>query len=322
MATRKQKVKVGFFLLMCGALVAVGLSLVAGLHEDRGVHHWITFQESVLGLYEGGTVEYMGVPIGKVRNISVTRQNLVSVEIVIDPAKATLYSGVEARLVVSSIAAGTLAVSLSGGDPRAGELPPNSTVPSKLSALTAISTQLEEVMEQVDEIFHVVTSGLEGMEDGKLTEIVNESHGLVADARTMVKEATDTLQHVREEADTAIDRALEIADSVKGFTESAKGLSDSLQSKVEPLDLSQIQANLDKVLGNAAALSEQLQKTAAGLDNTLASMTHEASNVEYSLRSSVTELNKTLESLRQLSTQLRDDPSSLVWGRGNATKGN
>lgn len=303
-------------------MIAIGLSLVAGLHEDRGIHYWITFNESVLGLYDGGTVEYMGVPIGKVRNISVNRQNLVSTEIVVDPEKATLYNGVEARLVVSSIAAGTLAISLSGGDPKVGELPPNSTIPSKQSALTAISTQLEDVMEQVDEIFHVITDGLSGMEEGKLTKIVDESHGLVADARTMVQEATETLQYVREEADTAIDRMLEIADSVKSFTESARNLADSLQAKVEPVDLTNIQTNLETVLANAAKLSEQLEKTASGLDDTLANVTHEASNVEYSLRTSMTELKNTLESLRLLSTQLRDDPSSLVWGRGETGKGN
>lgn len=322
MATRKQKAKVGFFLVTCLAIIAIGLSLVAGLHEDRGIHHWVVFSESVLGLYDGSTVEYMGVPIGKVRNISVNRENKVSTEFVMDPNKATLYNGVEARLVVTSIAAGALAISLSGGDPKMGELPPNSTIPSKVSALTAISTQLEGVMEQINEMAHMVADGLAGMEDGKLTKIVDDSHGLVGDARTMVKEATETVRYVREEADTAIDRVLEIADSVKSFTESARSLADSLQAKIEPVDLNTIQADLESVLANAAKLSEELEKTVSGLDGTLASLTHEASNVEFSLRTSTTELKNTLESLRLLSTQLRDDPSSLLWGRGPVEKGN
>lgn len=315
MATRKQKVKVGLFLFTCFVLAAAGITLVAGLYEDRGIHHWIIFEESVLGLYEGGTVEYMGVPIGKVRNVSVTRQNLVSVEIVIDPNKATLYNGVEARLVVSSIAAGTLAVSLSGGDQNAGELPPNSTIPSKVSALTAISAQLEGLMDKFAAISDSVTTGLEGLEEGSLTKVIDESGKLVEDARAMVQEATETLKYVREETDGAVDRILEVAESVKTFADSAKDLAGTLQTKLEPVDLTQIEASLERVLENASSLTAQLEKTASGLDDTLANVTHETGNVEFSLRASLRELNDTLASLRQLSDQLRDDPASLLRGR-------
>jgi len=317
-ATRKQKVKVGLFLFVCFALAAIGLSLVAGLHEDRGVHHWIVFEESVLGLYDGSTVEYMGVPIGKVRNITVTRQNLVRVEIVIDPNKATLYNGVEARLVVSSIAAGTLAVSVSGGNHNSGELPPNSTIPSKVSALTAISTQLEQLMEKFAAISDGVTSGLEGLEEGSLTKVIDESGNLVADARAMVREATETLKYVREETDGALDQILDAAESIKTFADSAKDLAGTLQTKLAPVELTQIEESLERVLENASNLTAQLEKTASGLDDTLANVTHETGNVEFSLRTSLRELDDTLASLRQLSDQLRDDPASLLRGRSAA----
>lgn len=321
MATRKQKVRVGLFLLTSFALIAAVITLVAGLFDDHGIHHWIIFNESVLGLYDGGTVEYMGVPIGKVRDISVTRENKVRVEIVVDPNKATLYSGVEARLVTSSIAAGTLAVSLSGGDPKVGELPVNSTIPSKVSALTAISAQLEEMMGQVNDIAAVMNNGLKGMEEGGITGIVQESKGLVEDARVLVNEATSTVKSVREEADTAISRVLEVADGVKAFAESATELSNSLKTKIEPLDVPALQENLQRVLENASALAKQLDATVAGVGNTMDNVTHEASNVEYALRSSLRELTDTLESMRLLGEQLRNDPSSLIWGRETSDRG-
>jgi len=305
---------VGVFLFVCFALTAIGITLVAGLIEDRGIHHWIIFEESVLGLYEGGIVEYLGVPIGKVRNISVTRLNLVSVEIVVDSRKATLYNGVEAQLVISSFAAGTLAVSLSGGNHAAGELPPNSIIPSKVSALTAIGGQLEELMDTFADISDRVATGLEGLEEGGLTKVVEESGRLVEDARVMVQEATETLKYVREETSGAVERILEVADSIKTFADSAKDLAGTLQAKIEPVDLKEIEAGLERVLDNAARLTAQLEHTASGLDNVFANVTHEADNVEFALRASLRELNDTLASLRRLSNQLRDDPASLVRG--------
>jgi len=99
-ATRKQKMKVGAFLLMCVSLAASGAILISGLNTENGVRYWVEFDESVFGLYEGGMVQYMGVPVGKVENIRVTPNRRAHVDVVVNPDKVTLNDGVEAQLVL------------------------------------------------------------------------------------------------------------------------------------------------------------------------------------------------------------------------------
>ena len=61
--------------------------VITGIYQDPGLNYWLEFNESILGLYEGGMVEYLGVPAGKVREIYVTDNQYARVNIVIDPVK-------------------------------------------------------------------------------------------------------------------------------------------------------------------------------------------------------------------------------------------
>ena len=150
MATRSQKTKVGIFMIGAILLFALSLFFVSGYYGDGGHHYSMQFENTILGLYEGAIVEYLGVTVGKVRNIKVLEDNnLPIVEIALDPAKVTLYKGVEAKLSLYSMAAGTMAISLTGGDPEQGELRPGSRIPTAPSAITAISTQVIDMMDQM-----------------------------------------------------------------------------------------------------------------------------------------------------------------------------
>ena len=66
MATRRQRVEVAVFLLVCAGIMGGLLYLVAGLN-DSGVEYSVVFDESISGLYEGAFVQYLGVPVGKVK---------------------------------------------------------------------------------------------------------------------------------------------------------------------------------------------------------------------------------------------------------------
>jgi len=125
-ATKKQKMKVGIFLIVGFAAIVFAVTYLSGVYREHGLVYWVEFEESILGLNEGGLVEYLGVPVGRVREIYVTDQKKAHVRFVIDPEKVTLQEGVQAELVIYSLAAGTMAISLRGGDPNNPVIPPNS----------------------------------------------------------------------------------------------------------------------------------------------------------------------------------------------------
>ena len=65
------------------------------------------------------------------------------------------------------------------------------------------------------------------------------------------------------------------------------------------------------------ALSQRLQSTSEQFEKTAASLSFESGNVQHSLLDTLRTLNETLEALRDVAVHLQDDPSALVWGKGN-----
>ena len=322
MATRKQKAKVGLFLLICFGLIIGGSIVISGLMRDPGVHYWMEFQDSILGLGEGGLVEYKGVPVGRVRTIHVQENNNARVDIALNPDKVTLQEGVEAQLVLYSFAAGTMAISLTGGDPTAPPLPPGSQIPAKSSAFATISSQISEVMEQLSVIFTKIDTGFEGMEEGDLTAIVKnvnvlleDGRGFMSDTNDLVLEAKNTITGLRDNAEGMMTEFQELARQVQQLTPDLQRLVSSTASKLDELNVSETQAQINRVLDNLAQLTETLDQTISQVDDLSANALHEASNIEFTLRQSLGEVTEAFQSANTLMRDLQRDPSAIVRGR-------
>lgn len=324
MATQRQKVKVGVFLLLCFGLMAVGLVVIAGWYDDTGNHYWMEFEDSVLGLNEGGLVEYLGVPVGKVSEIYVTTHKKAYVQISIDPTKVQLQEGVEGQLVLYSFAAGTMAISLRGGQPDAAALPLGSQIPAKGSAIATISSKIETMMDDLSEIFDLLKGALEGMDEGSLSQIVDDFDKLLKDGSTflddgreVMHEASDAVTKLGAKAEESMGQFNDLSDDLRGLTADLRKLVSQTSTQIAGLDISETQVQLNKVLENMAALTEQLQSSVGELDTISASVLHDADNVEHTLRRSMQEITDAFDSVRILVEDLKDDPSALVRGKGN-----
>lgn len=323
MATRTQKMKVGVFLTCCITILVCIFIIIAGYYERPGIHYWIEFEESVLGLNEGGMVEYLGVPVGRVREIHVTPQKKAHVEISINPAKVTLQPGVEAQLVLYSIAAGTMAVSLSGGDYRADRLPENSQIPAKPSTIKTISSQIESLLGDLSEIAEKLNQGFEGMESGQVNDIIkqaghllDETTNLIDNGKTFVGQANDTLSNLKGDAQKVIDEALGLSKDVRRLSGEVEDFIKTAKDKLLEFDIPQTQGQVNEVLGRIVELSDNLNRTVKEFQDITANTLHEADNVEFSLRRSLSEINQVLESTRIFVEELRKDPASLIRGKG------
>lgn len=323
MATRKQKIKVGVFLFVCTALAVAGVMLVGGMLEDKGDQYWIEFNESVLGLYEGGIVEYLGVTVGKVTSIYVTDGNRALAQIVINPNKVRLHEGVEARLVLYSFATGTMAISLSGGDPHAPTLKPGSQIPSKTSMIGALSTRSENIIEDLASISESISTGLAGIREGDLTAIIDKVNRLLEKGEEIVDDgadfmdiAKDTVTELRGDMKRLIEDFSELTQDIRKLGDNVNELVLAVRERVDVIEMDRLQTQLNKVLDNFASVSARLEETLAHYQDVSNHVLYEVDNVEYTLRAAVEEIGRTLESVRVLAEQLKEDPSSLVRGRG------
>lgn len=324
MATRSQKTQVGIFLIACLLLIVGGATYISGQIREGGVSYWIKFDESIQGLYEGTIVSYLGVTIGKVTSITVLPiSNEPKVEIAIDPERVTLYNGVEAQLVIYSLAAGTMSIALEGGDPDFGKLPPNSEIPTKKSLLGGISNQVDGIMTQFSTIAEAISTGLEGIEEGSLTAMLENADGLVTDARTFLEdgrgilsETEETIRVLRADAQEVIDEVLALSDEAKPLIRNLDKLADTSNTKIAELDVSTMNDTLSTALDRFSELAESLNSTVKNLDTLTADALHEADNLEYSLRTALGEMGEALYTMRRFVDQLSQDPASLVRGRG------
>jgi len=297
------------------------LAVIAGL-SDPGVTYWIKFDKSILGLYEGGMVEYLGVPVGKVKNISVDSENRAIVRLSIDQSKVTLYNGVKAQLVLYSFAAGSMAISLTGGVPGDGELPPGSEIQGEESIITAMGDTVSEVLSDVKKISDSISNGLAGIEQGELTEMMRKVDGLLDDAKRfmesankMVDEANNAIADVRGDASKLVENLTQISEDAKPVAKNINELIATANEKLTELDVKAAGENLNKSLESVRELTDRLNKTMEGFDAIAANAQHEADNLEYSVRLSLEQMRQALGAMQRFVDQLSQDPAQLLRGK-------
>ncbi|GMV95564.1 MAG: hypothetical protein AMXMBFR82_53420 [Candidatus Hydrogenedentota bacterium] len=319
MATKTQKTKVAVFLIVNLVVASVCLALVAGYRAGNELSYNIVFENSVLGLYVGGIVQYLGVPVGTVDNIYVGEDGKAYVSILIDPAKVSLHEGVEAKLEYYSFATGTMCVALSGGDPTAATLAPGATIPAGKSLVESFSNEFASVLESLNNIIAEIETGMEGMESGELTETIRETKAFIEETKEFVADARGTLETVGEDVHntvddvrTGIERFNELANSAAETAKSANETIKTLQAKIEPLDLAATEEAWRSQFENIA---DRFDKTSESFDQTAKTLMYGTDNLQHGLLDTMQTLNEALNAVRDLAEYLQNDPSSIVRGK-------
>ncbi|MCK5862528.1 MAG: MCE family protein, partial [Candidatus Hydrogenedentes bacterium] len=305
MATKKQKFKVILFLVVSISFMLVSTLVISGIYQDPGVHYWLEFNESILGLYEGGMVEYLGVPVGKVSEIYVTNGRYAHVNIVINPKKVTLHEGTEGQLVLYSIASGTMAVSLDGGNLNSPKIEEYKQIPTKTSTIKAFSAQMSKILEDVSAISENISGQIENLDDTAVSDIVHQVRDMLArgdafvdNTDALVKEATEAVKDVRTHADNLFDTIQKHSEDLETLTNKLAKLLDVSVKRAEELDVKELQEQFNDLLVEITAVAGQVDKTIANMDVIASDVIHQTNNVEFTLRSTMLEMNDTFDSIR------------------------
>lgn len=311
----------GLFVIICVVLMIGGFLLMRGFHTDKRVPYWIEFDESVLGLGINGVVEYLGVPVGAVSDIYVTDKNKAHVDVMIAEDKVQLKRGVKSQLVLYNLAAGTMCVSLEGGEPGAPQLPPGSEIPSRQSLVKNVSSQIEGVLDNMRSIMETVRSGLVGIEEGDLALVIQDADGLITRGQQFLEEANTTVVDLKNQLQLGLDDFHDLAKDVKKLVKGVDNAVLKVSKKLDTLEVGKMQENLNQVMTDFSGLAKRLQQSAEALDTSLRQGVHEVDNVEFNLRETLRTLNDSLQAVRELMVYLQQDPSALIRGKGKPTGG-
>jgi phospholipid/cholesterol/gamma-HCH transport system substrate-binding protein len=299
METKANYVLIGVFTLAASILLLLFGLWAAKYSSDRDWQRYdVVFDEAVTGLTEGGSVQYNGISVGTVEDLSLApndpRRVIARVKLRVEtPVKVDT----RAKLSFTGLT-GTAFIQLTGGSPNARSLVEESrsdvpvilTEASALQNIAETATRLVARLDQVlsDENVQNVSKTLDSIEaaTGALAAQREDLGALIRNARVASEKLSATLDTTNT-AITNVDREL---------VQKLPPLIAKLDRTLEKLDSAA--GNADRMLGdNRGAIDNFAQDGLGQLGPTL------------------DELRTLVRDLRRIGARFEDNPAGYVLGR-------
>ena len=307
MISRREKVRVGLFLIACAAIATAAILLLAGLLKAPTVEYTAVFEEYISGLDEASPVKYQGKRVGKVANIVIDSETgLPLVTMAIEERYAPeVKEDTVSTIQILSYAAGTKCVELSRGSPGASQLKPGSRIPSKVSWFAKV----DELGLRASKAFENVAN----LADETMRETV---HRLLGTIDRAVGQSAERLARTADgvEADLGtLKRTLETVEALVG--ENRPAVSQSIASLEEAIrslrDIAE-QVHREELVVRATGALSALELAALSIGRL-------TDRVDVILARNLGAIDETLENLRQATRDLaeaartiRERPSLLL----------
>lgn len=289
---------VGAFVLLLGAVLVAGvLWLAAGAQRGK---HYGTYQsimrESVAGLNVDAPVKYLGVDVGKVKEIAIDPADPGQVRLRFLIEQGTpIKTNTEAVLKTQGLT-GIAYIELGGGTAdspplRAASADDIPTIPSKPSLSTRLESVLSTVLASVDRMSTNLNAVFDAETRAALRQMLGDTaalaHALAAQRAALSSGIADAARTARntarasEQLGLAIERITKAADSV-----------DRMAAKVDTAS--------ERVGGSVEAAAGSIQAIGTDAAPALANL--------------LGEMNQLAASLQRLSEQTERNPNSLLVG--------
>lgn len=318
METRINYAAVGLFILLLATMwVAASIWLMFGNPTANYQQYVVYMEESVSGLVRDAAVRYRGVDVGKVNDIRLRPGNPEQVMVVLDIRKdAPIRTDTKATLRSQGLT-GLYFVELVGGSKEAPMLEPGAdgkpavleavpslfmrldqTVTSLLDNLTRVSGRVEMLLS--DDNMQSLEVTLANV--AEVTETVAASR---ADIDAAITDARRSMAEFRRLTSGLADRQEQIQGAIGNFANASENVAEFSRA------LPRLMEEVEAVAAELRAASEKLASVA---DNTDAALGKINDSTITDINQAVYQLRHTLDSLEQLSSKLRSQPSMLIYG--------
>ena len=289
---------VGAFVLALGAVLIAGVLWLAagGTGKKRYEPYQVVFKESVSGLNVNAPVKYLGVDVGKVREIELDPKDPQQVNLTLQIERGTpVKQDTEAVLRTQGLT-GIAYVDLSGGSPQSPPLvaPPDGGLPtirSKPSLTTRIENVLTSVLGNIDRTSVSLNATLDAENRAAFKAMLADTallvHTLAAQREAMAK----TITGAARTADNAARASAELVPLMNRIAASA----DAVEKMAREAQLA------------SASVGRAADAAGSGVRQINAEAVPELERL-------LGELNILAASLRRLADQTERDPSSLLRG--------
>lgn len=321
MITKEQKIRLGVFLLIAGALLTAILAIfVVPQLKTKGEIYYIAFKDqSVNGVNLGASVKYQGVDIGKVILIDVNPNDLRSVHIhfrvktgfpVKEDMRATLqYAGIT----------GLRFVELSGGKNESKDLPPGGRILTK----KGLGEKAEDIVLNVDSVVEALNDMLNLQNREKISLLLGNIEKGSAVVSNLLEKREKNLGNSLENIEKITHQLTDVVTELHTFTLYLKDVSE----KVNPERLDQMAAHTDELI---QTLKKRLSDAETGkllksMDTfieratvSIRKLETQFGDLEGEMNLTLTSLRESLENISRFTRQLSEDPTVLI--RSKAAK--
>ena len=265
MATKRQKIEVGVFLSSAVTLLVAALLVLAGWPRRHQDYYYLEFNESTAGLSEGSKVTYNGVPVGKITDLVVTRDNRVGITIGVDPSKVTLHEGVKAKQVMETLFGPTVIDLFGGDDSTKPFLEPGCRIPVRGSLMAGIEQDVPGALGDVRVLINSLSNVFSKVKSDDVPNLLHDADTLAKRTdRLLSKVQPEDLQQVVRRLDhlllTANTTLLEVRGQTRKLGSSLDGTLQSARTEIQATS-QQAKETLKKVQ-DAAAKAETFLGTA------------------------------------------------------------
>ena len=309
METRANHVLIGAFTLLV-ALMSLLFALWMGKYtSDRAFDDYdVVFKEAVTGLSRGGVVQYNGIAVGEVRDLSLDKTDPRKVIARIRVQAGTpVKVDTKAKLAIVGLT-GVAQIQLSGGSPRSERLraKPEQARPVILADTSAFQRLLESSEDIATTASDVLLRINRVLSDDNLVRVSQSLANIEAVTSVLFDERSDLGELIRNARDASarLQRTLARTETVMGKFD--KDLASQLPKLVAKLDqtltrLASASGQADAILGENRAALDQFGNQ--GLTQVGPAMTE--------LRGLIRDINRVVSKLER-------NPAGFVLGREQA----
>ncbi len=304
MEIRAHYVAVGAFVLLMVVLAfATVLWLARGELTLQYARYDIYFTGPVTGLREGASVEYNGVPVGKVVEVRIDPANVEYIRVNIEVDSSVVIKADAKANVETNILSGVSFIEIAGGTQEApvlaakeGERYP--VIASRRSRLANVYARAPQLLDKLNETMERVNDLLDEKNRRAIAETLENIHSLSGALAAREKDFAELAGN----ANTAAQSLNKLLDNVDRSYSGQDGISDRLTAAI---------GDFDKVAKNLVDTNRQLQGALQDLRPGIRSFSQQTL---VDIGSLVTEARQFISGLSRLASGIERDPSRVLFG--------
>ncbi|MGV8960559.1 MAG: MlaD family protein [Stenotrophomonas sp.] len=299
METKANYVLIGVFTLLVSlALLAFGLWAAKYSSDRTWQQYRVVFNEAVTGLSVGSPVQYNGIAVGSITELTLAPEDPRQVVARLRLNSTTpVKVDTRAKLAITSLTGPTI-IQLTGGNPQSPALtsisheaiPTIQAVPSALQNITDVASRIVERMDEV-------------LSDRNVASISSTLHNVESISKDLADREAGTQALIASARDSARNLDATLATANGTIQRLDRNLVQQLPQILAKLDTTLVK--LDSAAGNADSI----------LGENRAAINSFANDGLAQLGPTLTELRGLIRDLRQVSDRLENNPARYLLGR-------